>query len=119
MFITCVGAEVSFEVGALGVGLAAAGVFTAVDGGPLFPCGPPTALPFHPSRGQLGSNQQGLLVKGQMTRGLAGDVFTEKACVVIKVGHVAVVSGIRGDEPAVGICHRGGMLLGIVGVKVP
>lgn len=51
--LTCVGPEVSLEVWALGVGLAAAGVFAAVDGGPLFPCRPSTTLHLHPTRGQL------------------------------------------------------------------
>lgn len=123
MWRTCVGAEVGLEVRALGVGLAAAGVFTAVDGGPLFPCGPSTTLPLHPTRGQLRSNQQGLLVKGQVTSGLAVSVVTEKVGVVVKVWHVAVVSRVRGHslrwyEPAVGEGHHGGVLQGIVRVKV-
>lgn len=118
------GAEVSLEVRALGIGLAAARVFTAVDGGPLFPWRLTATLPLHPTRGQLWSNQQGLLVKGQMTGGLSVSVVTEKGGVVVKVWHVAVVSSLRGHslrwyEPAVGVGHHGGVLLGIVRIKVP
>lgn len=120
---TCVGAEVGLEVRALGVGLAAARVFTAVDGGPLFPRRPSTTFPLHPTRGQLWSNQQRLLVELQMTCGLTVSVVAEKVAVVVKVWHVAVVSRVRGHslrrhEPAVGEGHHGGVLQGVVRIKV-
>lgn len=120
---TCVGAEVSFEVWALGVGLGATRVFTAVSGRPFFPCRPAPTLPLQTTRGQLWSNQQRLLVEGQVTRGLAVGIVTEKASVVVKVWHVAVVSrvsahSLRWYEPAVGKGHHGRVLKGIVRSKV-
>ncbi|KAA8594562.1 hypothetical protein FQN60_011697 [Etheostoma spectabile] len=92
--------------------MSTARVFTAVDGRPLLPCSFSTTLPLHPTRGQLWSNQQGLLVKGQMTGCLAVSVVTEKGGVVVKVWHVAVVSSVRGHslrwyEPAVWVGHHG------------
>lgn len=116
-------AEVGLEVGALGVGLAAAGVLAAVDGWPLFPSGPPTALPLHPTGGQVRPDQHLLLVAmGRVSRGLGVRVFAVK--VGVKVGHVAVVSGVGGhdlwrDEPAVGEIHHRGVLLSVVGAEVP
>lgn len=58
-----------------------------------------------------------------MTSGRAVSVVTEKVDVVVKVRHVAVVSGVRGhslrwDEPAVGEGHHGGVLHGVVRGKV-
>lgn len=125
LLVTCVGAEVSLEVRALGVGLAAAGVFTAVDGWSLFPSSSSDTLPFQPTRGHLLSNQQRLLVQGQMP--LAVVVVTVKAGSVVKVGQVAVVSRVRGhrlrsDEPVFRDGHHGRLLLlvvVIVGVEVP
>lgn len=127
---TCVGAKVSLEVRALGVGLAAAGVFTAVDGWSLFPRSSSATLPFQPTRGQLLSNQQRLLVQGQMP--LAVVVVTVKAGSVVKVGQVAVVSRVRGhrlrsDEPVFRDGYHWRLLLllllllvvVIVGVEVP
>lgn len=63
-------------------------------------------------------------MKRQIAWGLAVRVVEEKVGVVVEVGNVAVVSGIRvhrfrWDEPAVGDGHHRRMLLGIVGVKFP
>lgn len=120
------GTEVSLEVRALGVGLAAARVFTAVDGWSLFPRSSSATLPFQPTRGHLLSNQQRLLVQGQMP--LAVVIVTVKAGSVVKVGQVAVVSRVRShrlrsDEPVFRDGHHGRLLLlvvvVIVGVEVP
>ncbi|TNN57974.1 hypothetical protein EYF80_031798 [Liparis tanakae] len=106
-------------------------VFTAVDGGPLFARRPSTALPLQATRGRLWSNQHGLLVERQMTRGLAVGVFAEAVGVVVEVGHVAVVSGLGGHglkryEPAVGEGPRGGVMreavlihVGRIGIRSP
>lgn len=123
--VTCVGAEVGLEVWALGVGLGAAGVFTAVDGRLFFPrSGSPATLGLHRTGGHLWSSQQGLLVKGQMTSGLVVGKVAEVAGVVVKVWHVGVVSwvwchGLRRNEPGVMEGHHGRVLLRAVGVKVP
>lgn len=116
------GPEVSLEVRALSVGLAAAWILTAVDGRPLFSRGPAPTLPLHSSRGQLSPNEHRLLVKGQLTIDLA--VVTENVGVVVEVGHIGVVSEVRGqslslDEPGVMEGQHGWMLLRVVGVVVP
>lgn len=106
------GAEVSFEVGTLGILLAAAGVFAAVDGRSFFPSRPPPALPLRAARWQQWFSNQWLLVWGQMARGLAADVLREKVGVVVEMRHVTIVSRVqvhswRWDEPAVGKGHHG------------
>lgn len=58
-----------------------------------------------------------------MTSGLAVAIVTEKVAVGVKVWHVAVVSRVRGHslrwyEPAVREGHYGGVLQGVVSVKV-
>lgn len=124
--ITCVGPEVGLEVRALGVGLGAARVLTAVDGRSFFHSGPPPTLLFHSTRGQMWSAHHGLLVIGQMHRGLAVGVgvVTKKAGVETEMRHVAVRSRAGGhdlwlDEPAVWHGAQWYMLLGVVVVKVP
>lgn len=113
--------KVSFEMRAFSVRLAAARVFTAVDGRPLLTRGPSTALPLDATRGQLWADEQGLLVKGQMSGDLTVGVVTVKVAIVVEVRHVAVVSGVRGHslwwhEPAVVEAnHRG---RGVERVKV-
>lgn len=124
--ITCVGPEVGLEVRALGVGLGAAGILTAVDGRSFFHRGPPPTLLFHSTRGQMWPDHHGLLVIGQMHGGLGVGVgvVTKKAGVETKMRHVAVRSRVGGhdlwlDEPAVWHDAQWVMLLGVVVVKVP
>lgn len=92
---TCVGAEVSLEMGALSVALAAAGVFAAVHGRSFFPSGPLPALPFRATRGQHRHGHQRLLVEEQLTSGLAVDKLREKVGVVVEMRHVGVVPRVR------------------------
>lgn len=106
-------------MGALGVGFGAAWVITAVDGRPLFPCGSPAALPLHTPGGQWRSDEQRLLLMGQMKRGLAVGVVAEKGGVGIKVGGVAIVLkvGVHSlwwDESVVRDGYYGDGLLRIV-----
>lgn len=120
---TCVSAEVSFEVGALRVTLAAARVFTAVDGRSFFPCRPPSALPFQPARRRLCHGHRRLMARGQMSCGLTVDILTDMIGIAIKMGHVVVVMRVRGHElrwhePALGYGYHGRVLHRIVRSKV-
>ena len=91
------GAEVSFEMGALCVALAAAGVFAAVHSRSFFAGWPLSAPPLRPARGQQRPGHQGLLLEGQLTSGLAVDKLREKVGVVVEMRHVAIVSRVRVD----------------------
>lgn len=106
------GAEVSFEMGALGVALAAAGVFAAVHSRSFFPSRPLSALPLQTTRGQQWHGHQRLLVEGQLTRGSAVDILREKVGVVVEMRHVTIVSRVqvhdcRWDKIAVWKGHQG------------
>lgn len=126
MGCTCVRAQVSLEVRALGVGLAASRVLTAVDGRPFLTRWSPCALPPESSRGQVLSDQQGLLVVGLLDAGLSVGVLAERGSVaVVKVRHVAAVvsgqlgrGGLRLQEPAVREGQHQGVLQRVVRGKV-
>lgn len=92
---TCVGAEVSLEMGALSVALAATGVFAAVHGRSFLPSGPLPALPFRATRGQQRHGHQRLLVEEQLTSSLAVDILREKVGVVVEMRDVGVVPRVR------------------------
>lgn len=122
--LTCVGPEVSLEVGAFGVCLGASGIFTAVDGWPLLPHRPAPTFALHGSLGQKRPYQQSGLVQGQVADWLAVAVVTKKTAVVGEVRDVVVVLGVRGHslrrkEPVFSNGPHRVLLWGVIWVKVP